>query len=446
MPPRRTLVAVTMLGALLQGGPALATASSPPVPPSAARNSVQATSRLPEDFGDAPESYHTDRADDGPMHLLSPRLMLGTTESSEDEARGDKDAASDDDDGLTTVPHLATNAAAYHLKVTVTNRLSSPAVLAGWLDGNGDGSFERSERVVTTVPPGATSATLGWTGLHGIKGKATYLRLRIYAHPPGQRTAASRPATSVQHATRHALAVSAVRLDDDCLPVGYGGIGEVEDYRVLIDPGTGEAAAIPSGVTFRKTADRYNVRPGDRVFYTITVTNNLYSPQSAAFTDYMARVLDDARYNRDAAATSGRPLFARGVLGWHGAVRPNHPVTVTYSVTVRGRRYGDGLLDNRIVSNRGNCVRGSWDPFCKVRVVRGGGGHPVRCWACHPFHHPFSPFSPPVSGHLPHTGAAILDMVRLAGLLLVFGTGALLLTQSRRRTSAATTALPRALR
>jgi hypothetical protein len=438
MPPRRMLAAVTLAGALVQGGPALASTPSPsPSPP---QKTLTATSELPEDFGDAPESYHTDEADDGPVHLISPKLMLGTSESSEDEARGDKDGSSDDaDDALTAIPPLTPKATAYHLTVAVTNRLTAPAVLAGWLDSDNNGSFERPERVVTPVAPGATSAKLDWTGLHGAKGTFTYLRLRLYAHPPTRRTAppttTAPPATSSKRraAVRGERAHGrASRMEDDCLPVGYGGVGEVEDYRVVIGPDSA-AAAIPSGVTFRKTADRYTVQPGDRVHYTITVTNNLFSPQGAVFTDYMGRVLDDARYDHDASASSGGTAYGGGSLSWRGTVRPNHPVTVAYSVTVRGRGYGNGLLDNRIVSNRGNCMSGSWDPFCRVRVVRAGSGHRARCSGCHPYHPYFPPTSP---GLLPHTGAPIIQMMQLAGLLLVGGSAALLLTPGSRPSGA----------
>ncbi len=406
------LVAAVLAGVLLQNpvGPSPGRSQSPPPQTSSQVGTGQAgssldttggASQLPIDYGDAPESYHTGEMDDGPSHLITPKLMLGASESSDADGRGTAAATSDkDDDGLATVPPLSPKATSYHVKVAVTNRLSRAATLAGWIDTNGDGAFEQNERAVATVPPGATSVPLDWTGLHGVKGASTYLRLRLF----GRRAAGP--------GSRHGD-------DGDCLPVGYGGIGEVEDYRVLITAGS-TAATLPSGVTFRKTADRYRARPGDRVQFTVTVTDNLFRPQFAAFTDDLAQVLDNGSFGHDETASRGVVTYSGGVVRWSGTVRPNDPVTVTYSVTAQSR----GVMNNRIVSNRGNCVRGSWDPFCHIRVVIG----------FHPGVRP-GPVFPAFRRPLPFTGAPVDMLLRLAGLLLVTGTAALAFTPRSRAAS-----------
>ncbi|MEM9827292.1 MAG: GEVED domain-containing protein [Planctomycetota bacterium] len=129
----------------------------------------------PSDFGDAPDSYLTRSASGGPIHTGS-SLRLGTTASFEADANVNLgvDADTDSgDDGVTfetsivaspTVPTLAS------IRVNV----SSTAKLDAWIDFDGNGSFDAGEhlfggtssdvftgdnRVVVTVPAGATAGT-----------------------------------------------------------------------------------------------------------------------------------------------------------------------------------------------------------------------------------------------------------------------------------------------
>ncbi|MDQ0614159.1 putative repeat protein (TIGR01451 family)/LPXTG-motif cell wall-anchored protein [Microbacterium sp. W4I4] len=118
------------------------------------------------------------------------------------------------------------------------------------------------------------------------------------------------------------------------------------------------------GVT--KTASTDSVKPGEKVTYTVVVTNTgeaAYTDDSpAAFTDDMSAVLDDASFNDDA---TGGALYAAPRLTWAGPLEVGASATITYSVTVKAAGAGDGKLENVIVTPAGgNCLTGADDDAC----------------------------------------------------------------------------------
>ncbi|PWJ59381.1 putative secreted protein (Por secretion system target) [Dyadobacter jejuensis] len=156
------------------------------------------------DLGDAPDSYITLLNTGGPSHILSQDLLLGQNVDAEDDgqptstANGDDTTDSpDDEDGLTAIPPLGTSYTAYSLNVAVTNTTGADATLSGWVDFNRNGVFNSGERAQATVPNGANSATLNWTGLSGLSAGQTYIRLRLasdaaeVANPSGDSGSAS---------------------------------------------------------------------------------------------------------------------------------------------------------------------------------------------------------------------------------------------------------------
>jgi hypothetical protein len=87
------------------------------------------------DFGDAPASYATLHADDGPRHLLSSGLLLGTGATAEADGQPPPDSDSLDDGvtfGVLTPGELA----------SVTVIASSAGKLDAWIDFSGDGDFD----------------------------------------------------------------------------------------------------------------------------------------------------------------------------------------------------------------------------------------------------------------------------------------------------------------
>ncbi|MBT2542690.1 DUF11 domain-containing protein [Streptomyces sp. ISL-44] len=119
------------------------------------------------------------------------------------------------------------------------------------------------------------------------------------------------------------------------------------------------------------------VKPGRQVEYTITVRNTGDAPFTAAnparFTDNLAGLLDDANFNNDAEASVGDVNYDAPTLTWSGALSPGQTATITFSVTVKSRPFGDLKLDNKVVSNSpgSNCATGNYDANCKTtgRVI-----------------------------------------------------------------------------
>lgn len=88
------------------------------------------------------------------------------------------------------------------------------------------------------------------------------------------------------------------------------------------------------------------VRPGQRVRYTITLTNPTDLPYAGARVhDDLSGVLDDADYHRGSSALS----LTRSVLTWAGTVPAHRSVTLGYTVTARWTADGDHRLRNAIV-------------------------------------------------------------------------------------------------
>jgi len=107
-----------------------------------------------------------------------------------------------------------------------------------------------------------------------------------------------------------------------------------------------------------KTSDaKTPVKPGDKVTYTVAVTNDGTADYPAAFaTDNLSGTLDDAVYNGDAKATSGALTYQEPTLAWAGAVSAGQTVAITYSVTVDNPDTGDHQLANTVTGpNNSTC-------------------------------------------------------------------------------------------
>ena len=138
---------------------------------------------------------------------------------------------------------------------------------------------------------------------------------------------------------------------------------------------TGCSLAIPvltPALTITQTASAASATPGQRVSYTITVTDTGQTPYAAAaVTDDLTGLLDDAAYSADAAATTGAVSYATPNLTWTGDLTPGQVATITYSVTVHNPETGDNLLTSTVTSAAAgtNCpVSGGTDPRCASTV------------------------------------------------------------------------------
>ncbi|MER5866204.1 hypothetical protein [Kitasatospora sp. NPDC002040] len=123
------------------------------------------------------------------------------------------------------------------------------------------------------------------------------------------------------------------------------------------------------GMQLAKTASASRAAPGDTVTYTVTATNTGKIPiDPATFADDLTGVLDDARYNDDASATSGTVTRDGSVLRWSGPLAVGATATVRYSVTVNDPDRGDLSLRNTVDT----AVPGTTcaDPAAVTRAVR----------------------------------------------------------------------------
>ena len=150
------------------------------------------------DYGDAPDTYGTDRTNSGPegigaSQILSTTINLGTAITDID-TNGQPNAAAngddtngttpDDEDGVTSFPALATTNTTYTLPIRVQNTSGANAYLGGWIDFNRNGRFEASEGVVQTIPTGTNgNVNINWTSLAGLVAGDTYARFRINNDP-----------------------------------------------------------------------------------------------------------------------------------------------------------------------------------------------------------------------------------------------------------------------
>jgi len=121
------------------------------------------------DKGDAPDSFGTLRASNGPEHLLSNDLCFGFPPDQEPDGQPSPDADGDgaDEDGSLLLPSGSFGPGdVFTVEALVTNLTGADALACGWIDFNGNGTFENAdtvsgstnaERTCTPVPAGANS-------------------------------------------------------------------------------------------------------------------------------------------------------------------------------------------------------------------------------------------------------------------------------------------------
>jgi hypothetical protein len=189
---------------------------------------------FPADLGDAPDTaagtgygnYQTTDADGGPLHRIVPGLHLGANVDADSGDLQNATATADDVDGslpddedgvLNPLELLGTEGAAPTVTLLVTNTTGAAAMLYGWIDYNGDGSFDDvTERAQIEVSDGT------------LRGRFTLTFPVIPAGSRGQTYARFRLSTDAGAASS----------------VGYADDGEVEDYSFAI---TAPSEGIVSG-------------------------------------------------------------------------------------------------------------------------------------------------------------------------------------------------------
>ena len=185
----------------------------------------------PFDFGDLPDTYETTDANNGPSHAITADLMLGSGVDAEPDGQpepmagmmvaGDDNTAGyasegapgDDEDGIVFISPLIPDGRAC-LQVTAVNNTGAAAKLQGWIDFNGNGTFDANEEL-SSVDFAAGGATIPDGGVTGQK---YYFDVPIDATFDG------------------GMAFSRFRLSENggLASGGKAGIGEVEDYKTTL--------------------------------------------------------------------------------------------------------------------------------------------------------------------------------------------------------------------
>jgi large repetitive protein len=105
------------------------------------------------DFGDAPDTYGTTLAADGPRHGVTAGFSLGATIDSEANGQPSVNADGDgaDEDGV-TLPATLVACSATNVTVTLTNTAGvATPLLDAWIDFNGNGVFDAGDRIATSL-------------------------------------------------------------------------------------------------------------------------------------------------------------------------------------------------------------------------------------------------------------------------------------------------------
>ena len=324
------------------GGPLLAArfrisadsaAASPTAPAMGGEVEDYAFSVVPSqlDWGDAPASYGTTKAADGPRHRVVPGLRLGaivdveagglpTADADGDDLNSPADL--DDEDGLVSAAITVTDGVAV-VPLTATNLTDTPATLFGWLDANQNGLFEPAEQAEAPVPAQSLDAPVfvQFDQLAGALDGATVARFRLSTDP----AAAS--------------------------PLGPALDGEVEDHRVTLqlaggpEPAADWGDAPDSYATLRASdGPRHNVVPGLHMGALVDAEDNGMPGPGADGDDTTPNVGPD---DEDGSAA---PLRLQ-IYEWSAVT-----VTVTNQLSVSATLYGwidfngqNGFADDMVV-------------------------------------------------------------------------------------------------
>ncbi|MBS1624623.1 MAG: T9SS type A sorting domain-containing protein [Bacteroidetes bacterium] len=158
------------------------------------------------DYGDAPDTYHTLYANNGPYHSVSGSLYLGTGETCDADGQPGTAANADALDDGVTFPAACANCNTYTVSINAFNNSGQYATIAGWIDFNKNGVFDASERQSVRIPSSASTQVVSMTFTVNSFSSATpttYARFRI-----------ANDSTQIAN------------------PTGLATSGEVEDYQI----------------------------------------------------------------------------------------------------------------------------------------------------------------------------------------------------------------------
>jgi len=152
------------------------------------------------DLGDAPDSYGTTQASDGPRHIQDGTTFLGSSVDPELDGQPSNNAdgddtptgndVADDEDGITFLTPIMPGE-----PFTIQVEASTAGYLNSWIDFDGNGTFDAGEQITSDEPlvPGAN--TLTFTAPASVDDDSLYSRFRFTANS-GEVTEPTGEATS----------------------------------------------------------------------------------------------------------------------------------------------------------------------------------------------------------------------------------------------------------
>lgn len=318
-----------------------------------------ASAIMPIDFSDAPSSYDTLLADDGPRHSVpgfdnstdTAPLMLGKKIDIETDgfpsalADGDDNDDIDDERGVTHLVATPGTPTALAVPVTITNNSTSSATLAGWVDLDNNGTFELGERVMATIPANSGTAVYELNFPSTTYTTNTYSRFRVFSGSIA-----------------------------DPQPTGSAAGGEVEDILVQVGSYSASKVADPSEGT--------TVKSGETVTYTLSLQNTGTTDLvNLKVDDDLTDVLDDSTLEGTptvSPVSAGIATVIGNTLEFAGDIAASQTVTVTYTVKVEFLgSLANASLGNTIIAAHSNCHPTVSDGTVSVSDAACNTDHPV---------------------------------------------------------------------
>ncbi|MEO6670701.1 MAG: GEVED domain-containing protein [Ferruginibacter sp.] len=165
------------------------------------------------DYGDAPASYDPAAVDPG-THEKNDSVCLGTLKAGIEWAKKTSANATGDgseEDGVAGLQVITTGVSNFTVPVKAFNNTGRTATVIGWVDANGNGTFQASEGTSLTIPSSGAiqNITLLWSGINCTLAPytSTFMRIRIATSDLGMTTANMN---------------------------GYFDNGEIEDYMISV--------------------------------------------------------------------------------------------------------------------------------------------------------------------------------------------------------------------
>ena len=315
------------------------------------------------DFGDA-DALGTDNYDaTNTSHNIVSGLSIGSlidddgaTPTANAAANADDTGGIDDEDGVAFTSNLKPTDTAYSVAVDVTNTTGNDAELIGWIDFDGNGTFDPDEASDEVIVSSSGQVILNWSNIPaGSQVGNTYARFRLNDNPANLSDATATGGLQGGEVEDYTFTVVEVDYGDAPDTGSNTGFG---NYKTT-DADGGASHIIDSNLTIGSTVDA-----DDGTLHNSTATADDNNPVSGAddedgIASFDPLAINADTYTVDVAVTNNTGGDAT-LIGWidfdgNGAFEAEEAVTTTVqngdtSATLTWDN-NDGIADNNIPSD-----------------------------------------------------------------------------------------------